>query len=121
MSAIAAELAESLKDIEGALRNEPGNTMPTGDRRARYAVKQDMRRLRREAQQLANDLAAGEGKEETLNIFLKVEELAHHAAENGKRAALTSPTFDRVAQARVHLTKLAPYFGETWTPVMNTP
>ena len=121
VSAMASELAESLKGIESALRNEPGKMMPTGDRRSRYAVEQDMRRLRREGTHLANQLAAGKGMEETLNIFLKIQELAYQAAENGKRAALTAPTLDRVAQARTHLTKIAPYYGEIWTPVMTAP
>lgn len=121
VSEIAETLTESLKGIEAALRNEPGNMMPTGDRRSRYAVKQDVRRLRREGQHLANETASGQGMEETLNIFLKVQELAHAAAENGRRAALTKPTLDRVAEAREQLTKLAPYYGETWTPVMTTP
>ena len=121
VSGIAQELADSLQSIDDALRNEPGNTMPTGDRRSRYAVKQDLRRLRREARHFASETAAGHGMEETLNIFLKVQELAHQAAENGKRAALTKPTLDHIAQARVQMTKLAPYYGETWTPIMNTP
>ena len=94
--------------------------MPTGDRRSRYAVKQDLRRLRRETRHLAKELESGLGLEETLNVFLRVQEIAHYAALNGKRAALTHTTLDQVAAAREHLTKLAPYYGETWTPLMIT-
>lgn len=121
VTAIAKDLAESLSEVEDAFRNEPGNMMPTGDQRSRHAAKQDLRRLRRETRHLARELESGMGREETLNIFLKVQELTHDAARNGKRAALTKPTLDHVEEGRTHLMKLAPYFGETWVPVMNTP
>ena len=120
VTGIAKSLAESVVGVEDALRNDPGNMMPTGDRRARYAVKQDLRRLRREAKHLAKELESGLGMEETLNVFLKLQEIAHYAALNGRRAMLGQTTLDHVATAREHLTKLAPYYGETWTPLMNT-
>ena len=94
VTGIAKDLAESLSEVEDAFRKELGNMMPTGDRRSRYAAKQDLRRLRREARHLARELESGMGLEETLNIFLKVQEFAHDAARNGKRAALTKPTLD---------------------------
>ena len=119
VTGLAKALADSVSDVEDAFRREPGEMVPSGDRRSRYAAKQDLRRLRREARHLANSLEAGEGLEETLNVFLKVQEIARDAAENAKRAALTQPTLDRIANARAQMTEIAPYYGETWTPVMN--
>jgi len=116
---LSKELAKGVTAIEDAFRHEPGNAMPTGDTRARREIKQDLRRLRREADSLAKQLESGEGREDTLNVFLKLQEITYYTANHGKRAALTQPTLDRVAEARDALTKLAPYYGETWKPVMN--
>ena len=121
VTSMAKNLAESLSQVEDAFRKEPGNMMPTVDRRWRHATKQDLRRLRREARHLARELESGKGLEETRNIFLKVQEFAYDAARDGKQAALTKTTLDHIAKARTQLAALAPYFGETWVPAKNAP
>jgi hypothetical protein len=118
---IAKALATAANDLQLAFRREPADMMPSGDRRSRYAAKQDLRRLRSETRHLASQLEAGEGHDETIDIFLNIQSIAHSAAENGRRSRLTKPTFDRITVAREQLTQLAPYYGETWKPLMNTP
>lgn len=118
---IAKGLAKSADDLALAFRREPADMIPSADQRARYAVKQDLRRLKRETRQLAKELEAGHGHDETLDIFLNIKSITRAAASNGKSARLTQPTLDKIAVARQQLTELAPYYGETWKPLMNTP
>lgn len=116
---IAESLATAIDDVSNAFRRELSDMQPSGDRRSRYEVKDRLRRLRREADHLAKALKGGESHDETIDAFLGLEEMAHKTALAAKRARITQPTLDHIANARKYLTELAPYYGETWTPVLT--
>ncbi|MEE9607049.1 MAG: hypothetical protein V3U03_04865, partial [Myxococcota bacterium] len=58
VTAIAAELESSVSDVQDSFRKEPLDTF-VGDRRSRYALKQDLRLLRILTRNLASDLKEG--------------------------------------------------------------
>jgi ferric-dicitrate binding protein FerR (iron transport regulator) len=116
---LGAGLATAVDAIQRSYRGELASGMPSGDRRSRYDTTQNLRRLSSEARQLSRQLAGGAGHDETIGIFLQLQELAHETADSAKRTMITEPTLDRIADARAILTQLAPYYGETWTPAVN--
>ena len=55
-------------------------------------------------------LESGEGKEETLPRFKRIETLRNGAAENGRRAMIPDDVFAYITPVGTALIKLAPYY-----------
>ncbi len=115
VTAIAAELASSVSDVQGSFRKEPLDTF-VGDRRSRYALKQDLRLLRILTRNLASDLKEGGGHDETLSLYKRIQSVREEARQNAVRSAVTQPTLERIEKAREHLVQLSPYYDEKWVP-----
>lgn len=116
---MAQGLAEAVKDLRTTVRSNPGDIRP-GQRRAYYAVIQDLRLLGSETRHLGHELVAGKGHDETLPIYLRIQTLRRDAEENGRKALISNETMGKISKAEELLIRIAPYyredFSEEWRP-----
>jgi hypothetical protein len=111
VTAIAEELAASLKDLRITLRTEPDQ--PPGRMHvAQYAAREDVRLLVNTTQRLAAALKEGEGQLETLPIYRRIVDIRRDAEENAKRGDAPAPTRERIEKSREILARLAPYYTD---------
>lgn len=112
VSALAQQLADGVKGIRNAFRNEPSATIASAEARARYELQDILRRLEGETRYLAKQLAEGRGHDETLPVFETLLMLVRDAQDEGRRIYLQTEVRKRVVAARVHLAQLDPYYEQ---------
>jgi hypothetical protein len=111
VTAIAAELAASLEDLEITVKKDP-TLVGTPMRAAQYQAREDLRQLVNTIERLAASLKAGEGREETLPIYRRAEQHRRDAAEAARRADIPGPTQEKIEKARAILAQLTPYYAD---------
>ncbi|MBW2242106.1 MAG: hypothetical protein JRH01_08965 [Deltaproteobacteria bacterium] len=109
VTSYAKELSEACSALKDAVAKTPTNLLPA-NQRSFYRAKDDVRMLTSAARGLAKSLENGEGKEETLPRFKRIELLRNDAAENGRSAMLADDVLAKVTPVGVALIKLAPYY-----------
>jgi hypothetical protein len=70
-----------------------------------------LRLIESEARQLATSREQGAGRDETLPIVERIEELRVAAAEQARRIFLTQDVLNKIEAARDALAGLRPYYG----------
>jgi hypothetical protein len=113
VSALASELAESIKAVRGAALNEPslrggGNT----GGRASQQYLDSLKQLERSTQQLATRLGEGEDREQSLNVARRIGTLLRDAQESGRRLMLTQSSFDEIDRAVAVIQQLSPFYTD---------
>ncbi|MAE95462.1 MAG: hypothetical protein CL910_12445 [Deltaproteobacteria bacterium] len=103
------ELAVACSELKASLSALPAQVEP-GAQRAFYQARDDVRLLDHAAKSLATALEAGEGKEEALPRFKRIQMLRRDAEENGRKALIPDDVFAKITPVGVALIKLAPYF-----------
>jgi hypothetical protein len=111
VSAIAQELAASLRDLEITVKKDP-TLVGTPMRAAQYQAREDLRQLVNTIDRLAASLEAGEGREETLPIYRRAEQHRRDAAEAARRADIPGATQEKIEKSREILAQLAPYYAD---------
>ncbi len=104
----AQELADACSELNVALSAVP-LTDPSGQR-AFHQARDDVRMMDHSAKGLASALAAGEGRDEVLPRFKRIESLRRNAEENGRKALIPDPVFQKITPVGTAVIKLAPYF-----------
>ena len=72
VTAIAKQLAGSVKDLRAAFRREGSPTREHMQGRAHHQMRDDLRLIRNETAHLARELEAGKGSDETLPIVRRL-------------------------------------------------
>jgi hypothetical protein len=111
VTALADQLFEAVKDLRESVRTANAPSIASGQARATHRLRDELRLIRNEARHLARRLREGAGRDETLPVFRRIEELRRKAAEDARRIMLVQPILDRIDAARSVLEKLAPYYA----------
>jgi hypothetical protein len=120
VSALAADLAESIKAVRGAALNEPtlrGRNNTTG--RASQQYLDSLKQLENATRKLATRLGDGEDREQTLNVARRIGTLLRDAQESGRRLMLTQSSFDEIDRAVAVIHRLSPFYTDR-DPLMPT-
>ena len=112
VAALAQDLIEPLEALRADLESRP--SVP-GKEAARAAVMDVVERLRVRARDLAQRLASGAGRAETVALFREVEALQSQAAKHAREKKYPAPFDMHVYTDRVQRTtiQLARYYGES--------
>jgi len=115
--ALSKQLADAAKALQDTFYNQPKPTLGSNDSRDFYRLKQIVRRLRQEADQLQGDLTKGAGREETLPEYDDLMQSVRDAREIGARIFATQDIKDRATATRSVLNELAPYYDPDAVPL----
>ena len=113
VTALAEQLFDAVKDLRESLRRSNDPSIDLGQSDSTYRLLDDLRLIRSEARHLADELKKGAGREQTLPIIERIEEIRSDAAAEARRIRLQQPTPERIAAARRVLEKIEPYYGST--------
>ncbi len=110
LTELSGKLVESVKDLRDSARRQPPATIASGQSRARFRLIDLLRLIEQECRALRDALAAGEGHDQTISIFERIEEMRVRAAEEARRMFLPVQTMDKIKAARGVLEKIRPYY-----------
>jgi hypothetical protein len=113
-AAAAAKLAAALDGLRTALRQQPPpgtGIAPGGGQRATHQLRDRLRLMESESRHLADELARGASRDETLPTFERVNTIRRDAVHQAQRVFLQQPVKDRIIAARDPLEELAGYYG----------
>jgi hypothetical protein len=110
VAALAQSLIEPLEALTADLESRP--SVP-GKETARAAVMNDVQRLRLRARELAQRLANGAGRAETVALFREVEALQRQAAKHAREYPAPFDMHVYTDRAQRTTIQLARYYGES--------
>ena len=110
LTALSAELADSVKDLRASARRQPPNTIASGHAQSRHRLIDTLRLIELECKTLRDAIAAGEGHDQTISIFERIDVMRVKAAEEARRMFLPVQTTDKIKAARGVLEKIRPYY-----------
>ena len=116
VTSLAGQLAKACVELYDEYYRTPGSNggqIGSGDAQDAWRLKQKLRRIQEQAQDLAGSLAAGKGRDETLPDMEDVGELARDVRVMLSRMFVQSPLQARIDTARDIWLKLMPYYGLT--------
>ena len=119
VTGLAGQLAKACNDLYDEYYKMPGSSggaVGTGQSKPSYRLKQVLRKIEDQTQQLAGALAAGEGREETSYQVEDIGMLARDARVQLQRMYVQSPLQARIDTARGIWRQMLPYYGITPPP-----
>ena len=108
VAALAQDLIEPLEALRADLESRP--PVPEKEE-ARAAVVNDVERLRSRARELAQRLASGAGRDETVALFREVEALQSQAAKHTREYPAPFDMHVSVDRAQRTIIQLTRYYG----------
>ncbi len=111
---LGADLAKACVALYNEYYSTPGSSggqLGTGESQDALRLKQKLRRVQQQSQDLAGGLAAGKGRDETLPDMEDIGELARDIRVLLQRMFIQSPLQARIDEARGIWLKLMPYYG----------
>jgi hypothetical protein len=115
VSALAKQLETETKSLEDTFRKQPQATGP--QRRSYYRLKQDVRKVRHAAQQLAGMLDKGATQEETLPIYEDLMQDVRRVRDFAPQLFITSDVMERASAVRQVLNQITPYYDPDAAPL----
>ena len=117
VTALAKQLEEKSKALYDSFYKQPPPQLGSGHSHDYRRLKQEVRRIKSEARELANALAKGEGREDTLPIYEQLMEIVRSARDNARRVFTTQDVQARAGDVRQVLNQLAPYYDPDAVPL----
>jgi hypothetical protein len=111
VTALSQELAEDVRGVRTAFRNEPTPHIASGEARARHRLLDLLRLIESESRQLRTQLEAGEGRDATAPIFERLLVSVRQAQDLRARIFAQDQALQAIAKAREPLTALSEYYG----------
>lgn len=121
VTGIAKQLPAATERVQTALRDEPAQTIGSGDAGTSFGLQQNARRLHEQGMALAKHLEAGKGYEETRNLYRSFKEIWDDTMVNAQRSELPEPTMDAFAKVDDLVRQLAPYYDPKASGDPNAP
>lgn len=112
VTALAAEVAASLKDLNITVKKNPQAQVGSPQRRAQYNARESLRLLVNVSQRLVSQLRSGEDKDATLPTFKRMQSLRRDAEDEGRKGQIPGPTLEKVVAMQALMDRLAPYYEE---------
>jgi hypothetical protein len=122
VTALSKELVQATNDLYETFRKQPEPSIGSTHPQAYYRLKQFVRILRSESQQLAGSLERGEAREQTLAIYDNLMQLTRSAREDAGKVFVAHDVGDRASVVRGVLNRLGPYYDpdfQTLSPHPN--
>jgi hypothetical protein len=110
VAAEARDLAAAVRGLRRSARDQPPNTIASGQAAARMRLLDRLRLIEGESRHLSHELARGVGRDETLPVFERLDLLRLRAAEDARRMFLPKATIDMMQRARGHLEAMRAYY-----------
>jgi hypothetical protein len=121
VTGIAKQLPDATERLQNVLRDEPAQTIGSGDTESFLGLQQQARRLHEQGTMLDKHLQAGKGHDETLDYYRTFREVWDDTMVNARRSELPEPTMDAFARVEDLLRQLAPYYDPKASVDPNAP
>jgi Mg2+ and Co2+ transporter CorA len=115
VSALAKQLETEARSLEDAFRKQPQAT--GAQRRSYYRLKQDVRKVRSGAKQLAGALDEGATQEETLPMYEDLMQDVRRVRDFAPQLFTTRDVMERASAARQVLNQITPYYDPDAAPL----
>jgi hypothetical protein len=117
VTALAKQLEEKSRVLYDTFYKQPPPNIGSGQSQDYRRLKQEVRRIRSEARELAAALENGEGREDTLPIYESLMEIVRSARDNVRRIFTTQDVQSRAGEVRQLLNQLSPYYDPDAIPL----
>jgi hypothetical protein len=114
---LAKQLQEASKALYDTFYKQPVPVAASGQAQDYRNLKQEVRRVRSEARELADALAKGAGREDTLPIYEHLMMVIRDAREHSARVFTTQDVQQRASAVRQLLNQLTPYYDPDAAPL----
>ncbi len=111
----AASIAQQLASAVGELRENIRKQPPVANspqRKVRYQALDDLRTLKQVCDNLARDLKAGKGRDETYPIYQRIQTIRRDLEEHGRKADVKLDTLNSYAKVADLLRQIGPYYED---------
>ena len=108
---LVKDLSAKVATIRRAERNAPPDSIASGQARARKQLNDNLRLIDRESKHMVRRLEEGQGREETLPLFRRVDQLRLDSAEQLRRMFLPQAVIEHIMAARALLDQIRSYYG----------
>ena len=110
VTALGKQLVQATNALYDTFRKQPPPSVGSMQGDSYQRLKQFVRLLHVESDELANSLQKGEGRDETLAIFDNLMQLARSARDEAARVFVAHDVSERAAAVRQVLNRLGPYY-----------
>lgn len=114
VTGLARQLEKAAGDLYDTFYKQPVPTAGSGQTRAYQRLKQKIRGIRTEANQLAGDLEKGEGMEATLPAYEDLMEMVRSARDDARKVFTTKSVEEKATVVREQLNQLGPYYDPNY-------
>ena len=117
VTGIAKQLEKDAQSLYDTFYKQPVPTVGSGQARSYQRLKQKIRGVRMQANQLAGDLEKGEGMEATLPAYEDLMQLVRSARDDARKVFTTKDVEEKAGAARDQLNQLGPYYDPNYEPL----
>jgi hypothetical protein len=114
---LAEQLEDATKSLYDTFYKQPTPGAASGQAQDYRRLKQEVRRVRLEASELASALGKGEGREDTMPIYETLMVKVRDARELAGRVFTTQDVQQRASTVRQLLNQLSPYYDPDAVPL----
>ena len=111
VTALAAELADAVQEVKTSFRRKRSGTRKDMRTPGFHQLQRDLRTIRRETRQLANELKRGQGRDETFPISFRIQAARGRASNALRRLMVGGSTLGTIESARYILNRIEPFYG----------
>jgi len=113
IGSLADKLQHQADGLRKEARNRPPEPVGSGQTEGLERYQNTLRSMESEARRLKLEVEAGKGRDDTLNIFKRIDELRRDADEEARRLFLPKATIDSIQASRATLEELRLYYTGT--------
>jgi hypothetical protein len=121
VTALGKELVQATNALDETFRKQPSPSVASMQGDSYHRLKQFVRLLRVVSREFTDSLEKGEGREETLNIYDNLMQLARSARDEAGRVFVAHEVGERAAAVRQVLNRLGPYYDPDFPPLAPHP
>ena len=121
VTALGKELVQATNALEEIFRKQPPPSVGSVQIDSYHRLKQFVRLLRVVSHEFTDSLEKGEGREETLNIYDNLMQLARSARDEAGRVFVAHEVGERAGAVRQVLNRLGPYYDPDFPPLAPHP
>ena len=111
VTSIAQQLAVAVGELRESVRKQP-EVPNSPQRKVRYQALDDLRTLKQVCDNLARDLKAGRGREETYPTYQRLQTIRRDLDGHGRKADVKLDTLNSYAKVADLLRRIGPYYEE---------
>ena len=111
VASLAADLASAVQDVKTAFRRKRSGTRKDMRTTGFHQLQRDLRAIRRETRELANELKRGQGRDETFPIYRRIQASRGRAANALRRLMVGGSALESIESARDILKQIEPFYG----------